>query len=391
MSGRRTIRAFPGAALAARRVLSAAVLAALCISGALASPAAAAAPQCRSAHPDLARGFSLTDRPGRLSTGTEGERRLAELHRLGMRHIRLPVLAEDVMPAYADETRIAETLAATDRALDRLDRLGYAVVVDLHPGARFGAAFPRDPTAGAAAIEAAWRRLAPLVTKARAHPVYAEVLNEPTADDATWQRIEAALVPKLRALMPTTTLIVSTGGPQRIEALLAATPVADPNTVYAIHYYDPFAFTHQGLASLGGSPIAALDRVPFPIRPQDPALPALADRLRAEGKAKAADYVLSIRDYHLDEADIARAFAAVAAWGTRHGREVVIGEFGVYRDAADPADRRRWLDAVARAAEAACLGWTHWESFEGFGFVDPRTGAFERDVLDALIPAKKGE
>ncbi len=48
-------------------------------------------------------------------------------------------------------------------------------------------------------------------------------------------------------------------------------------------------------------------------------------------------------------------------------------------------DRVAWLATVARAAEAACLGWTHWELDQGFGILD-RSGALDPAALDALLP-----
>jgi hypothetical protein len=47
-------------------------------------------------------------------------------------------------------------------------------------------------------------------------------------------------------------------------------------------------------------------------------------------------------------------------WARRHRQAVVLNEFGVLAG-APVVDRLYWLEAVRRAAEQACLGWTHWD------------------------------
>lgn len=342
-------------------------------------------PTCTLPHPALARGFSLTGWFDEPVARPPDPATLKTLRARGMLHVRLPIAAESVMTRFSPPDAIEAQRRRIGVGVDTLLVLGYAVIVDLHGGERLADLFRRDPNAARDAVIQAWTVLGPLVEARAPRGVMAEVLNEPPLDDAAWATMQREIVASLRRVAPTATLVVSTGGPQRVERLTAATPIDDPATVYAVHYYDPMVFTHQGADWLAPDPIAALGGVPFPIRRTDPRLAALAGPLRARGATAAADYVASLADRSFGVEDVARHMGALAAWSRANRRPVVIGEFGVYRGAARPDERRAWLAAVAGAAEAACVGWTHWEFRDGFGFVDANTGRIDEATLSSLL------
>lgn len=367
--------------LLGRSVFVAAVLVA---ASAVANGTARAAP-CPPANPELARGFSLTGWFDEPVARPPDFARLKTLRERGFLHVRLPIAAERVMARFTPAASIAAERRAIGDGLDRLAALGFAVVVDLHGGERLADLFRRDPTAARDAVIEAWRVLGPTVEARVSRKVSAEVLNEPPVDDGLWRDTQATIVAAMRREMPTTTFVVSTGGPQRVERLTAAIPIADPNTVYSVHYYDPMVFTHQGADWLAPDPIAALAGVPFPIRAHDPRLAALAATARVKGARDVAGYLDTLADRSFEVADIERHMRALGDWSRATGRAVVIGEFGVYRAHAAPADRVGWLAAVRGAAEANCLGWTHWDYRDGFGLIDARTGEPDEAVVSALV------
>jgi endoglucanase len=367
--------------LLARSIFAVALLAA---ASAFAEEAPSAA-TCTSRHPELARGFSLTgwfDEPVARPPDLAG---LRELNRRGFTHVRLPVAAESVMTRFSSAAEIAARRRAIGAGLDALAVAGFAVVVDLHSGGRFADLLRRDPEAAREAVIEAWGVLGPLVEARVTRNVSAEVLNEPPLDDAPWREMQTAIVAAMRREMPTATFVVSTGGPQRVERLTASAPIADANTVYAVHYYDPMVFTHQGADWIRPDPIGWLHDVPFPIRVGDPKFAALLAAFRATGPKPVADYLASLSGRSFGVADVERDMRALGAWSRKHGRDVVIGEFGVYRAHAAPADRVAWLAAVSGAAAKNCIGWTHWDYRDGFGFVDAKTGEADEAVLSALV------
>ena len=79
------------------------------------------------------------------------------------------------------------------------------------------------------------------------------------------------------------------------------------------------------------------------------------DLLAALGKALAA-----YRASDASEATIAADLARVGDWARRHGvpaRRVLLGEFGVFQDEADPAARLAILKATRKAAEKQGFLW----------------------------------
>ena len=335
------------------------------------------------------RGFNLPgwDRPdpspGRPDAGV-----LKSLRRLGMTHIRLPV---DDAKLYVD-AGTARTRDAYLRDLvgeiDELRGLGFTVTVDLHPGPRLSRLYTSDPDAALRALESLWTDLAGAVRLFEPEGVYAELLNEPATTPGIWAAHARALAVHVRRLLPRHTLIVGPAGPQRHEALAGMVPLADPNVLYAVHYYDPFAFTHQGADWEGpDSALPFLRNLPFPASAGDADVAAILGGLDGTVGRRAADVLRASLDDGWNEAAIGAAFAQMASWSRRYGRPVIVDEFGVYAAHAPRAARLAWLKAVAAASEARCIGWTHWDYGDGFGLLDPRTRRPDEGVIGALMPA----
>lgn len=350
---------------------------------------ASATTECPPGVPALARGVSVPGVDGSGSWRTAPAGAIDDLVRRGLGHVRLPLKAEAFMSAFASQAETEAALADTRAALDHYLGLGLAVVLDLHGGTALAGRFSDDRVAAFDSVGEAWLALAPVAEAAPRGRVFAEILNEPPVAEDFWLKMTARLVPVLRKAMPDVPFVLSTGGAQRWDALVAAEPAStDPGVIYAVHYYDPMAFTHQGAAAFMAGPIGRLSGIPFPLTGRDPAVTGLERRLRAAGAGEAADYLAAGRDFVFGADTIRADLDRVGAWSRRTGVPVVIGEFGVLADAAPTADRAAWIGTVARAAEAACLGWTHWELTAGFGLVDPATGALDPTLAEALLPAR---
>jgi endoglucanase len=113
----------------------------------------------------------------------------------------------------------------------------------------------------------------------------------------------------------------------------------------------------------------------------------LADRLVQDGQREAALLLRTQLHAPWNEGRVASAIARASDWASRHGKAVVLNEFGVLGWKAPAQDRARWIRVVRSAAESHCIGWTHWEYADGFGFVR-RSEAGERPdhaILDALV------
>jgi endoglucanase len=281
------------------------------------------------------------------------------------------------MEEFSARGDVARQFAELDFAIDSLNRLGFGVSIDMHPGDRFARLHVAEPERAYALLESLWRLLARNYAGRSPERVFFEVLNEPTVNWTIWKDQGPRLAAVIRREAPFHTIIYGHPDYQRIDALAGVTPLLDPNVIYAAHFYDPMIFTHQGL-DWSDDPLRYLRKVPFPARLTDPAVSGLLDELGRQGRDSAVALVkTALREpwtEHRIDAEVARA----AAWAERHRRPVIINEFGVLGWKADPSDRARWLRAVRSAAERSCIGWTHWDYADGFGFV--------RRVADREIP-----
>ena len=325
----------------------------------------------------LARGFNL---PGWLE-GSAPRRPdtavLASLNARGFTHIRLPVGAELLIEEFSARSNVARQLTELDVAIDTLIHIGFAVTIDLHPGNRFARLHVAEPDRALGLLEALWRLLARRYAGLAPDRVFFEALNEPPVSRKVWKDQGPRLVDAIRRAAPDRTIIYGHADYQRIDALAEVSPLADANIVYAAHFYDPMIFTHQGL-DWSDDPLRYLRKVPFPARLADPPVTRLLVELAQQGRGEAAALVRSALREPWTEDRIDGELARAASWAERHRRPVVINEFGVLGWKADPSDRARWLRAVRSAAERHCIGWTHWDYANGFGFV--------RRIADREIP-----
>jgi endoglucanase len=303
-----------------------------------------------------------------------------------MTHVRLPTLGECLMSRFADAATMRAAISDLQRAVDGLLRLDFAVSVDMHPGGEFAQLYRTDAEAAYSALADGWRRLARTLRALPADRVFGELLNEPPTDDSVWRPHAARLARELRSELPATTFIVEPAPFQRVEALAAWRPLDDANIVYAFHYYDPMAFTHQGLTWDRGSPLARLEGVPFPASRDDPSTLRLLERLRASGETELAQSIDRALETPWNRRAIDNQFAPLADWSRKHGAPVILNEFGVLRLKAERAARLEWLRDVREAAEARGFGWTHWEYGQAFGFLDA-AGHPDLALIDALLPA----
>ena len=182
-----------------------------------------------------------------------------------------------------------------------------------------------------------------------------ELLNEPTdaVPAAEWNDALASALAVVRASNPQRIVVV---GPVRWNGLGALSslslPESDRRLIVTFHYYEPFHFTHQGADWAEGS---------------NAWLGTTWTGSAAEQQAVRND------------------FESVSAWGTAHGRPILLGEFGAYSK-ADMDSRARWTASVARQAAEFSFSWAYWEFCSGFGVYDPAAHRWRDPLLGALVP-----
>ena len=332
----------------------------------------------------LSRGFNADGWINGPRPAAPADGLLRELRQAGMTHVRLPVPAESVMPRFASKAERDGRLQAVDRALTKLISLGYYVSIDLHPGNRFNQLHRQEPAASMQEMKSAWTALAGIARRHPADRVFAELLNEPDLEADRWQSEAEELAAFVRQLLPHTTIVVGPVNWQRADSLPGFRPLNDQNVVYAIHFYDPMAFSHQGHWD-PKEPLHDIKGLSYPIHADDPDVQKLRQRLIDGNKAAAVELLDRAVAASRDGNGIDKWLEPAAAWQQRFSRPIIVNEFGVLKAGAPPESRLRWLSAVVTYAKQHCWGWTHWELAQGFGLVDDRTGKPDAGVMDALI------
>lgn len=348
----------------------------------LAAPAAARPPAARMAR--LAAGISVTNwfrfPPRADAAGLRGyltDAAIVGLRRAGFTLVRLPVQPELLWQGSEIDP---DRLLAVATAARRLQAAGLAVVIDLQPATWHLETSATDRLR----LLATWARLAPALAGLDPAALFAEIVNEPVFADAPadWAALQARAAAEIRAALPSVTLVATGADWGGIDGLLSLRPLADPNVIYSVHFYEPLELT--ALAPWRHDvDHAALARLPFPAG--DPAACARAtEPADAATRAVAAWYCGG----GWDGAHVARRLDLIAGWARAHDAVVWIGEFGATR-ALDAPARLAWLAAVREAAAARGIGWTLWgyEDVMGLGLGVPPP---PRPALDPATRAALG-
>lgn len=202
-------------------------------------------------------------------------------------------------------------------------------------------------------LKAFWRQVAPRYKDAPDGVLF-EILNEPNgAADPLWNDILAENLQIIRETNPKRRVVV---GPKfwnsmdHLDSLKL--PEADRNLVVTFHYYSPFPFTHQG-----------------------------AHWVEEFKNISGVTWGTAV-----EREQIGKDFDKVKAWAQKHGRPILLGEFGALETGA-LAQRVAWTSTVARAAEARGFGWSYWQFDSDFIVWDMKADGWVKPILNALVPS----
>jgi endoglucanase len=273
-----------------------------------------------------------------------------QIREAGFDHLRVNLAPFRQMNPTNNWTLEPRWLDALGWVLKHAEEQGFLVILDLHEFLAMG----RDPAAHREPFLAFWRQVS---RHCRSAPdtVLFEILNEPSEKltPVLWNEYLREALAIIRETNPDRSVIIGPGEWNAIDCLPALElPAGDPHLIVTIHYYQPFAFTHQGASWVN-----------------------LTDKVGVEWTGTDAERG-AIRD------DFARA----SAWARQHQRPLYLGEFGAY-DKAPMNSRICYLEAVARAAEAQGWGWCYWRFGRDFVVYDTAREEWVEPILRALVPA----
>jgi aryl-phospho-beta-D-glucosidase BglC (GH1 family) len=306
---------------------------------------------------------------------------LALIKSMGFDHVRFPIEPAPLLSETPDPSILNTTyLGYVDSALDMILATGLAVIIDIHPSDEFKLRMARDERT-IEAFRKFWLAFASHLAKRDPEVVFLEVINEPMVEDAyRWYGIQGKLITAIRSGAPNHTIIACGHRWSGLSEMLFLEPYADRNIIYNFHYYEPFAFTHQG-ATWAGPNLPFYKNVPYPSSPE--AVKLLLDTIPDD---PARYNLLRYGEDNWNAQRIDRELGAAEAWAAKHRVYITCNEFGAFRKVVKAADRVNWLQDMRLALEKHNIGWTMWDYGGGFAVVNKVNGQAQRDpeVLKAL-------
>jgi endoglucanase len=299
---------------------------------------------------------------------------IALIRKLGFDHVRLTLEPAPLFNGEDPGKLKVEYLKYLDNALDVILAQGLALIVDIHPSDEFKSRLNSNDRQ----IEAFgkfWRALAQHLSTRDPERVFLEVINEPMVEDGyRWSGMQGKLIAAVRSGAPQHTIIASGHRWSGLAELLFMQPYADRNIVYNFHFYEPFAFTHQGATWAGPNP-PFYKNIPYPSNPEN--VSKILDTIQNQ---PAHDNLVRYGEERWNAARIDREIALAAAWAAKYQVPLTCNEFGTYRNFAPPADRAHWIRDMRTALEKYGIGWTMWDYAGGFGVVNKQNGHATPDV-----------
>ncbi|HVT73063.1 MAG TPA: cellulase family glycosylhydrolase [Lacunisphaera sp.] len=292
-----------------------------------------------------------------------GEKDVQWIAAHGFDHIRFPIDAR--LWLKPDGSLDPAKIKPFEDAIQWSRRQHLGIILDVHflPGADFndggdGRAFV-DPKIQDQAV-GIWREIARRFAPEPADLRF-EIINEPVApENKQLNVLNRRVLAAIRESNPTRIVYLTSNRWSIIGTIDDVELPDDPNIAFTFHFYEPIVFTHQNapwVFAKTGAPAVKFPGVVPNVAPYGKP---------GDAVASAVGRTLSVA------ADIDAPFARMAAWAEKHakGREILLGEFGVYR-AADDASTQAWLHGVLEACKRHGFGWNLWGYRSGeFGVVD---------------------
>jgi len=368
-------------------------------------------------------GVNLSVAPGGADRSTaplatqkaENEQRVAEAADIGFDFLRLRVaLAPWTDTESRSDQETALTLAnwITEQALSRGMRIDVVMMAGSLPTTTAaGLICTADPSA-VAAWTAGWRAVLALLPDSSR--VAFEPLNEPpncTEGNEVWDAAQLSLYHQIRTLRRAVKFVVyghhwgdNTG--TDFTSLDPSPYLGDPNLLFTFHYYDPFAFTGQGLSWLLDGRYRYLTGLAWPydaanaqavlentlgLVEQDPHLTAgQGATFEQELTADIASYVTSGTPNYLTA-----QFAKVQDWARANHlspRQILVGEYGVaqpsHNTLGEPLPTSpAWFSALLTAVDRMGFAAAVWDLDSGFGITCGNPGSATLcDAYEGVFP-----
>ena len=281
--------------------------------------------------------------------GPNGDR--ADFDRIaaaGFETVRIPVRWDNHSDAKPPHTIDPVWLDRVQKAVDDALGAGLNVILNSH---HFQPIYS-DPVGTAPWHGAVWTQVAARFAKYPEDRLWFELENEPhdKFDNANLLATLGPAFEAVRASNPTRAVILGGGNWSGIDSLADLPMFDDPNVWPTFHYYEPFAFTHQGAAWVA------------------PDIPPVGRTYPEAGDAER----------------LASDVAKIRAYVSRTGKIPFMGETGAYEAHIPLATRAAYTKAVHDAFAPLGVGICTWAYANTFPFYDAKAGRWMPGMRAAL-------
>lgn len=272
------------------------------------------------------------------------------------RTVRVPVRWSNHAATTADATLDEAFARRVDEVVDASLAKGLYVILDLHHYSQLAGSplHPNEKEVDPAVLDTRlinmWRQIAQRYAN-RPPRLLFELLNEPHGrlNGEVWNALAPKVLAAVRASNPTRTVLIGPGEWNNPNELKRLRVPPDRNIIVAIHNFEPFSFTHQGVEHLAKPP---------------PTGTRCCDAAQRRAIAEPLDTALQ--------------------WSRVHGYPLHLGEFGSY-EKADLASREAYTRIVRDEAERRGIPWAVWEFASSFGVWSPAEGDWIAPLRRALL------
>lgn len=205
-----------------------------------------------------------------------------------------------------------------------------------------------------------WEQIAQHFSYSNPEQVYFSIFNEPhDIADAEWYQVANRLVRIIRKYLPKHTLIAGGTEYNSLRGLLRMRSLEDHNIIYAVHYYEPLIFTHQGAHWMSKE----YQTIHVSFGDPNAVLPESADAKENGWN----DYNKQVFNQWKDTNRVMRDVRNLIQWSRMQHAPVYIEEFGSYR-AADADQRAKHMRNLRQAFEKYSIPYAWWEWDGNFSF-----------------------
>ena len=306
----------------------------------------------------------------------------------GFKALRLPIDLDQYVVDKAGYLAGTAAFAVKDSLFVVLDsfelwtaRYGMSFTIDYHEYDKgFDATTSKNPVY-VSMMTQLWKHVAEHFASNTRDDIFYELFNEPdnAVGAATWGSVAQSMIDSIRTMDTSHAVIFGDVNWYGVASLVNRTPLNDSKVIYAIHYYEPFIFSHQGTSWTDAN---SLHGIPFPY--DSASWPTSSSDLGVT--ASTVGYIKSqIINYYktgnkeTQKIQIQRA----KQWAVTHNVPLILNEFGAYGPVADNASRLRFYRAITEICQELEIPWQHWGITDPFSVLDSN-GELLPGMKDAL-------